>query len=411
MGIATASPGISRSSQGPSPSALGPLCKCGRGFVGGEIWENGSCSIRLLAMTALWRKDGSGWGLLAAAGFADEAALHSLVEESPQLLPLSGAPQLVVVGREVALGGGYADLVAVEASGRLAVIEVKLARNAEARRAVVAQVLTYAAFLHGMDLATLERDVLGRQLRELGYESLVGAIAANDQTGSLDAEEFTAAITTNLASGAFRLVLVLDAAPAELVRLVGYLEAVGGQIVIDLVTVTPYDVDGTQIMVPQRVDPERVSTPGPSRAPAESRTSIVPTTTGADEFVAAIDAAPAEHRAELLRLANWAISLEQEGLVRLLTGHGKSGRLTLLPRLYGDEAGLVTIWNDHGPYVTPWRTVFERRAAEEIPAVEAAIGTRLGTGNVIRSISDEALLAITRAYRAAAQAVGRPLAT
>jgi hypothetical protein len=44
------------------------------------------------------------------------------------------------VGREVPLGGGYADLLAVEASGRLGMIEVKLARNSEARRAVVAQV-------------------------------------------------------------------------------------------------------------------------------------------------------------------------------------------------------------------------------------------------------------------------------
>ena len=359
-------------------------------------------------MTALWRDDGSGWGLLAAAGFADEAALHGLVEEAPQLLPLSGAPQLVVVGREVALGGGSADLLAVEASGRLAVIEVKLARNSEARRAVVAQVLTYAAFLHGMDVATLEQEVLGRQLRDRGYDSLAGAIAANDQEGSLDSEEFAAALAANLASGAFRLVLVLDDAPSELVRLVGYLEAVGGQLVIDLVTVTPYDVDGTRIMVPQRVDPERVYTPESPRRAGETKPSIVPTTTGADEFVAAIDAAPAEDRAELRRLADWAISLEQEGLVRLLTGHGKKGRKTLLPRLRVDDAGLVTIWNDHGPYVSVWRTVFERRAANEIPAVEAAIGTRIGTGNTIRSISDEALRALSRAYRTAAEAVGRP---
>ena len=69
------------------------------------------------------------------------------------MLPLTGAPQLVVVGREVQLGNGYADLIAVEPSGRLAIIEVKLARNAEARRAVVAQVLTYAAYLRGMELA------------------------------------------------------------------------------------------------------------------------------------------------------------------------------------------------------------------------------------------------------------------
>lgn len=75
-------------------------------------------------MTALWRNDGSGWGLLAPGGFPDEAALHELVEEAPQLLPLSGAPRLVVVGREVPLGGGFADLIAVERSGRMAVIEV-----------------------------------------------------------------------------------------------------------------------------------------------------------------------------------------------------------------------------------------------------------------------------------------------
>ena len=361
-----------------------------------------------MALTALWRNDGSGWGLLAAAGFADEAALHGLVEEAPQLLPLSGAPQLVVVGREVALGGGYVDLLAVEASGRVAVIEVKLARNSEARRAVVAQVLTYAAFLHGMDVTTLEQEVLGRQLRDRGYDCLAGAIAANDQEGSLDSEEFAAALAANLESGAFRLVLVLDDAPSELVRLVGYLEAVGGQLVIDLVTVTPYDVDGTRIMVPQRVDPERVYTPESPRPAGETRPSIVPTTAGADEFVAAIDAAPTEERAELRRLADWAISLEEEGLVRLLTGHGKKGRMTLLPRLYGDDAGLVTIWNDHGPYVSVWRTVFERRAANEIPAVEAAIGTRIGTGNTIRSISDEALRALSRAYRTAAEAVGLP---
>ncbi len=103
----------------------------------------------------------------------------------------------------------------------MAVIEVKLARNSEARRAVVARVLTYAAFLHGMDVATLERDVLGRQLRDRGYDSLAGAISADDQEGAFESEEFAAALTANLATGAFRLVLVLDDAPDELVRLVG----------------------------------------------------------------------------------------------------------------------------------------------------------------------------------------------
>jgi hypothetical protein len=43
----------------------------------------GSCSLSdglPLGVTALWRNDGSGWGLLPPGGFLDEAALH---EEAP----------------------------------------------------------------------------------------------------------------------------------------------------------------------------------------------------------------------------------------------------------------------------------------------------------------------------------------
>ena len=69
---------------------------------------------------------GAGWQLLAPAGFPDERALHTLVEEAPQVLPQAGSPQLVILGREVQLGNAFADLIAIEPNGRLAVIEVKL---------------------------------------------------------------------------------------------------------------------------------------------------------------------------------------------------------------------------------------------------------------------------------------------
>ena len=119
-------------------------------------------------MTAIWQNDGTGWRLLAPTGFPDERTLHDLVEETPRILPLAGDPGMVVLGKEVLLGNGYADLVAVEPSGRLVVIEIKLSRNAEARRAVVAQILTYAAHLKGLSPETVERDVLGRHLRGRG---------------------------------------------------------------------------------------------------------------------------------------------------------------------------------------------------------------------------------------------------
>ena len=59
------------------------------------------------------------------------------------MVPLAGSPRLTVLGREVRLGTGSADLLAVESTGRLVIIEVKLAEDAESRRAVVAQVLSY----------------------------------------------------------------------------------------------------------------------------------------------------------------------------------------------------------------------------------------------------------------------------
>src|SRR6266542_1058812 len=118
-------------------------------------------------MTAIWTNQGGGWALLPPAGFPDEAALHTLIEQSPQLLPLAGSPRLTVL-----------------------VVEVKLASNAEARRAVVAQVLTYAAYLHGLERAELERTVLAGQLQRRGYDGLLAAAAGDDQERSLDAEAF-----------------------------------------------------------------------------------------------------------------------------------------------------------------------------------------------------------------------------
>src|SRR5262245_972077 len=161
-------------------------------------------------MAALWLKDTEGWRTMPATGFPAEAALHGIVEEAPNLLPLSGTPQLTVIGREVSLGNGYADLLAVEDTGRVVVIEVKLARNAEARRAVIAQVLAYAAFLHGLSPPALEKDILGAKLRERGFETLADAVRAMDQEGSFDDEVFAEGLEKSLTEGRFRLVLVLD---------------------------------------------------------------------------------------------------------------------------------------------------------------------------------------------------------
>jgi hypothetical protein len=52
----------------------------------------------------------------------------------------------------------------------------------------------------------------------------------------------------------------------------------------------------------------------------------------------AIDEAPEGRRPLLRRLTYWAIQLEEEDLVQLRTGYGRSSRWTLLPRIPGEEA-------------------------------------------------------------------------
>ena len=350
-------------------------------------------------MTAIWRKAGTAWSVLSPAGFADEAALHGLAEEAPELLPLSGSPRLAVVGREVHLGSGYADLLAVESSGRLVVIEVKLAKNAEARRVVVSQVLTYAAYLRGMDQASLEHDILGSYLGGLGFTSLADAVKAKDQEGSFDAVAFDAGVKACLADGRFRLVLVLDSAPPELTQLVGYLESVGN-LVIDLVTVAAYQVGDERLLVPQRVEPERIDT---SLASTPQSVAKGIASEGIKQFAEFVEAMTGPVRTENERLLAWAQQLESEGIARLESYRGATGRAiaTLLPYLLNEQVGLVSI--DSYGNLMPWRSVFERRAPHSLPAVAAAMApVELGAGRAVKKPSDELLAAVTSAYREAA---------
>ncbi len=341
--------------------------------------------------------------MLAPARFPDEQTLHDLVEETPSILPLAGNSKLVVVGKEVLLGNGYADLVAIEPSGRLVIVEIKLSRNAEARRAVVAQILTYAAHLKGLNPEAVERDVLGLHLRDRGYESIQDAIASNDQEGSFDRAAFSQGLAECLTKGHFRLVLVLDEAPRELVTLVGYLESVTDELAIDLIAVSAYDVGASRVLVPQRVDAERPAQeplpPKPSSPGPEGRY-----VEGAEDFAATVESAKEGQRSLLRRLHEWAVFLDREGLVRLGTYHAKGGDMTtLLPRLRADNAGLVTIYNYSGTASLQfWRSVFERRAPESLPRVEQSAPVHVGQGNTTYEVSDELLGALSDAYREAA---------
>ena len=302
---------------------------------------------------------------------------------------------MVVLGREVSLGPGYADLIAVEPDGRLVILEIKLRRNAEARRAVVAQILTYAAYLKGLDSNSFE-ELLRPHLDARDKSSIIEAVRESEQSAEFDDQDFAGGLEESLRAGEFRLVLVLDEAPAELVRLVGYLESISAGIVIDLITVSAYMAGGEEILVPQRVDPEYQdqSVLLPGRRAVKARREV----DGSEAFEEAVGRAPEEDQTDLRRLLVWARELEASRLATLRTRLG-SGRQILLVWIRGEKAGLASIWNDGGAYISLWRSVFVRLAWDRLSEVEELIGGPVGQGSTVRNPSPELLAALTRAYQ------------
>lgn len=356
-------------------------------------------------MTDIWRKDGEKWSLVGPSDFSNERELHDRIVEVPEMLPLSGQPQIVAAYREVPLGGGSADVVAFEANGRPVVIEVKLSQNAEARRAVVAQALAYAAGLHGATVQELEEGILGSHLEG---ERLADAIEEVTAGGEFDRDEFYANLGAYLAEGGFRLVIVLDHAPEQLVRLTRYLEAITtDRIAVDLVTVSAYEVNGAQILLPQRIDPERV----PDLLPTQSRSArkssgATQSAKGSDLFRESLIDLPEERREALNGLADWADRLMKEGLCRLSTYRGTSGRFTLLMRLPDDEAGFSVLWNDSqspNEFMTLNRTVIERRAPQMLPRIESSVAPHKVGRGTWASPTPELLDSLAEAYREAAR--------
>ncbi len=350
-------------------------------------------------MTELWAKlsKESDWMRLPPTGFSDEKKLQDLVEQVPETLPLSGAPTLCILGREVSLGGGSADLVGVEPNGQITVIEVKLHKNPEAKRAVVAQILAYAAALRDLSPADLEQ-LLSNHLAKGGYSSILDVVRQTSPD-LLDETEFTEGLRASLEGGVFRLVLVLDDVPPQLVRLVGFLESVTTGLTLDLVVVAQCEVDGVPVIVPQLIEPGKTpkpATPGGSASIARS-----PITDGAGAIREAIEDADPTFRPMLTRLVDWAEELEQEGLAVLSTKHSKNGNKVLRVRTRGRGAGLVTVSNVEAAPLYLWRTALEKVAPESLVRLESILGTEITPNFIARDFSDDLRNALTAAYREA----------
>jgi hypothetical protein len=192
----------------------------------------------------LIRKPGGSWQPPGVTSYENEAELQALVTESPHLV---GAAASVVALREFALPqAGYLDVLLVDLDGAITLVEAKLNRNPEIRRAVVGQLLGYAGGLWGMSYDELDTVVRGRVGSSL--IELAAAVAGDDD---FDPADFRARVAANLDEGAFRLVFAVDDITEDLKRAVEYLNAHTTTSLEVVVLEFRYSrVDGLEILLP-----------------------------------------------------------------------------------------------------------------------------------------------------------------
>jgi hypothetical protein len=174
--------------------------------------------------------------LVEEAELMAEKDLHDVLSRYPALVPAEDLDMgpIVVVGRESGLASGYADLVLLDRSAQVCLVEVKKEGNPDTRR-VIAQLMDYAAALWQMSAEDFERDVLhpflrseGRaeaELPELG--AFVDDALAEDSETDDTVDDFRQRLEQSLAAGQFRLVVAAPSIPSGVQQVIEYLNSQG----------------------------------------------------------------------------------------------------------------------------------------------------------------------------------------
>ena len=222
------------------------------------------------------RLDGGVVSVAREARFDSEEQLHRAVAEHPEVLPSEdvGVDPLVAVANELDLGSGPLDLLAVDAQGRLVIVEFKRGTENPDVRKVVAQVLDYGSSLWRLSYEDLEQrsracapgfpdslaEHVEERLRRLGED--------------FDQEAFRTGVSRCLESGAFVFLYVGRDLDERTRRVMTFL-AEGARMTFFAVEVDHFHAGDahTSVLVPRTAFvPSWVSAPGGVQA-----VSVTPT--------------------------------------------------------------------------------------------------------------------------------------
>jgi hypothetical protein len=201
--------------------------------------------------------------------FMSEAELEEVVASRPELLTTGDDQPMAFVARQIDLpDAGLLDLLFVSKAGLPVATEVKLAKNGESRRQIVAQIVDYLSSLTSLTVDELDSQVEG---------ALEVALRSFDQTEeqSDDFERRWQAVGANLRAGLARIILVLDALPPDLERIVRFLSE-HTNLDIRVVTVTKHEAGavGTVFVPHVAVVAEGEPAPRPTQGPRALREDL-----------------------------------------------------------------------------------------------------------------------------------------
>ena len=156
--------------------------------------------------------------------YEKEDELQRLIFEHPELIGEEGS-ELVSVAREVNTSAGRIDVLTMTTNGTITLVEVKLGRNGQSRREVLAQILDYISELTDYSYFKLNAATNGE------LERVVEGLENNTELPRI--------IEDNLRNGLVRLVIAVDESNDDLRRLVEFV-ARHTDLRVDLVEIKKY---------------------------------------------------------------------------------------------------------------------------------------------------------------------------
>lgn len=204
-------------------------------------------------MTIIISKDGKNAQKINQSNFPNEDYLQKYVHENPDSIPLSDiedGAKLLIIAREFRTTSGPIDVLGIDQTGQIYIIETKLYKNPDKRK-VVAQVLDYGASLWKNYESYQNFTDKINEFTEINFASNFDiALMKFFDIDEIDVENIHQNICSNLKEGTFRFIILMDNLHRDLKDLISFLNQ-NSKFDIYAMELSYYQHDGHEIMIPR----------------------------------------------------------------------------------------------------------------------------------------------------------------